>query len=431
MHKQYVALNAWFALAISLAVAASGCQSLTMRGQDAELMPFPEAQDTADSFPNASPTTTNSVAPKRQVPETVAPVAEKNSDSGSRRGTAVKPPSSHGVDSAPARSSRQVLEAAGGFSPPPMRGVPTELNKTSLPTYIIEPPDILLIDAVKLVPKPPYLIQSLDLLQIVVVGTLLGQDIAGQYVVDPSGNVDLGPAYGKVNVAKQSIEEATKTIDTHLRQVLREPDVSVVLSQSSGMPIIAGEHLVAQDGTVNLGTYGSVFVAGMTLAEAKDAVELQLGKYLKDPRISLDVFAFNSKVFYIVSQGAGLGDGVTRVPLTGNETVLDAISQVNGLSRLASKKIWIARPTPGGQKCDQIMPVNWDEITAGASTATNYQVLPGDRVFIAEDKLIAFDSTVTKVTAPFERIFGFSLLGSRTIQTYNQFPLGFRGSNSF
>ena len=157
----------------------------------------------------------------------------------------------------------------------------------------------------------------------------------------------------------------------------------------------------------------SVFVAGMTLAEAKDVIELQLSKYLKDPRISLDIFAYNSKVFYIVSQGAGLGDGVTRVPMTGNETVLDAIAQVNGLSRLASKKIWIARPVPGGQGCDQVLPVNWEEITAGASTATNYQILPGDRVFLAEDKFIAFDSAITKITAPFERIFGFSLLGCK------------------
>src|SRR6266446_57026 len=45
-------------------------------------------------------------------------------------------------------------------------GVPTELNKITLPDHVIGPPDILLIDAVTLVPRPPYLIKPLDALAI-------------------------------------------------------------------------------------------------------------------------------------------------------------------------------------------------------------------------------------------------------------------------
>ena len=133
-----------------------------------------------------------------------------------------------------------------------------------------------------------------------------------------------------------------------------------------------------------MGTYGTVYVAGLTIAEAKTAVEAQLSNYLEQPRVSVDVFAYNSKVYYVITEGAGLGDTVVRVPITGNETVLDALAQVNGLSRLSSKNIWIARPTPGDVSCDQILPVSWTEITKGAATATNYQVMPGDRIFIAE-----------------------------------------------
>ena len=46
------------------------------------------------------------------------------------------------------------LSAAVGVTPFEP-SAPTEKDKTSLPTYVIEPPDTLLIDAVKLVPKPP------------------------------------------------------------------------------------------------------------------------------------------------------------------------------------------------------------------------------------------------------------------------------------
>src|SRR6516225_1003029 len=34
--------------------------------------------------------------------------------------------------------------------------IPRELAKVSMPEYVIEPPDILLIDAVRVIPLPPY-----------------------------------------------------------------------------------------------------------------------------------------------------------------------------------------------------------------------------------------------------------------------------------
>jgi len=309
--------------------------------------------------------------------------------------------------------------------------VPTEMDKTALPIYTIEPPDILIIQLNRLVPKPPYRIEPLDTLEVVAVRTLRDQPIADQFVVDPSGKIDLGPSYGKVKVSGETLEEAQATIDTHLRKVLKEPEVSVTLFQSAGQQQIDDQHLVGPDGTVNLGTYGTVYVAGMTLDEAETAIEAQLSRKLENPQVSVDVFAYNSKVYYVITEGAGLGDRVVRVAATGNETVLDAISQINGLSQLSSKRMWIARPAPGGLGCDQILPVNWVEITKGASTATNYQVLPGDRVFIAENPLVKLDSVVNTLIAPFERIFGFTLLGAQTIQTLNRFPEGQNAGGGF
>ena len=93
--------------------------------------------------------------------------------------------------------------------------------------------------------------------------------------------------------------------------------------------------------------------------------------------------------------------------------MLDAIADIQGLEQVSSKKIWIARPT--SDKCRvQIMPVDWYAITELASPETNYQVLPGDRIFIAEDRLIAFDTHIAKLTAPLERVMGFVLLGTGT-----------------
>ena len=302
---------------------------------------------------------------------------------------------------------------------------PAELTKMSLPTYRIEPPDILLIDAIRIAPKSPYFIESLDILQIVVAGALPEEPIAGSYQVEPSGIVNLGPSYGPLKVEGLSIEEARDAIARHLRAILQAPQVSISLLQASGQQQIAGEHLVGPDGTINLGIYGSVYVAGHTIEQARMAVENHLSQFFGEPRVSVDVFAYNSKVYYIVTEGAGFGDQVVRVPITGNETVLDAISQIGGISQLSSSRIWISRPAPHGTGCDQILPVDWSGITRGANTCTNYQLLPGDRIFLAEDRLRALDGLLSKVLNPIERVLGFTLLGTQTVQTINRLPNGF------
>ncbi len=48
--------------------------------------------------------------------------------------------------------------------------------------------------------------------------------------------------------------------------------------------------------------------------------------------------------------------------------------------------------------------------------STNYQILPGDRIYVKADDLITIDTFVAKVTAPLERIMGFVLLGNGTVR---------------
>ncbi len=292
--------------------------------------------------------------------------------------------------------------------------MPRELSKVVLPMYTIEPPDILMIDAIHVVPRPPYHLRTLDVLGIQVPGALSEAPIEGAYPVELGGMVNLGVPYGSVKVAGLTVEQAEDAIEEHLRKYgLKKPAVSATLVDIAAKQQIVGEHLVGPDGTVTLGSYGSVPVVGLTIAQARQVIEDYLSQFLEDPEVSVDVFAYNSKVYYVVTQGAGLGDGLYRFPITGNETVLDAVSQINGLEQVSSKRIWIARPTrePGTV---QVLPVSWEAITAQASTGTNYQLLPGDRLFIAEDKLIAFDTNLAKLTAPLERIMGFTLLGTGT-----------------
>ncbi len=313
-------------------------------------------------------------------------------------------------------------QCADGAVPP--ERPPAELTKMSLPTYRIEPPDVLLINAVRIVPKDPYFIRPLDILQIVVANSLPTEPIAGTYQVESSGVVNLGPSYGPVKIDGLTIDEASDKIAQHLRRILSGPAVSVSLLQAFGQQQIAGEHLVAPDGTINLGIYGTVYISGLTVQQARQAVEQRLSEFFDGPEVSLDVFAYNSKVYYIITEGASFGDQVVRLPVTGNETVLDALAQIGGISQFSSSRMWISRPAPHGNTCDQVLPIDWNAITRGANTCTNYQILPGDRIFVASDRLQTLNGWITKFLNPIERAFGFTLLGSQTIQTLQRFPRG-------
>jgi polysaccharide export outer membrane protein len=306
------------------------------------------------------------------------------------------------------------------------------LRNVFLPPYVIEPPDILLINAVRVIPKPPYRIEPLDALLIQATNLLEGlPPIGGIYGVDPEGNVNLGLSHGTVKVAGLTLEQARAVIQAQLRTRSKSAEANVALSQARGQQQISGDHVVRPDGTVSLGIYGSAFVGGMTLEQAKYAIEQQLAYFLERPEVAVDVFSYNSKYYYIVADGGGYGQQIIRLPVTGKETVLDAISQISGLPAVSStKRIWVARPNGGDPCAEQILPVDWQALTRCGSPATNYQLMPGDRIYVQSDPLIHLNNALAKTFAPLERIFGITLLGTTTVQQIKSTELLFRQGNT-
>jgi polysaccharide export outer membrane protein len=308
-----------------------------------------------------------------------------------------------------------------GDQPAPGAGeqfpVPKELKKANHPAYTIEPPDVLRIDALRLVPKPPYHIEPMDALLIRATGVFESDPISGIFLVDPDGSINLGDKYGTVEVAGLTLRKAQDAIYAQLKKTVNKPRVTTVsLAQSKLLQLIRGDHLVRQDGTISMGNYGGVNVTNMTVEEARRAIQNHLKQFLVNPEISLDISGYNSKVYYVVMNLAA-GEHIVRLPITGNETVLDALAQLSGLPPTSSKKrIWVSRPAPEGRP-DQVLPVDYLAVTRGGSTKTNYQLFPGDRVFVEADPLISLDNFVAKVFAPLERAFGVTLLGTAAIHT--------------
>src|SRR4051794_31147753 len=73
------------------------------------------------------------------------------------------------------------------LKPLPPVPAPRELNKVVLPDYIIEPPDVLLIDAVSVIPRGPVRISPLDVLMVQASPTFPENPINGPVLVDATG----------------------------------------------------------------------------------------------------------------------------------------------------------------------------------------------------------------------------------------------------
>jgi polysaccharide export outer membrane protein len=213
--------------------------------------------------------------------------------------------------------------------------------------------------------------------------------------------------------------------------IVEPPDLIIVevLEALPGRPI-SGERLVRPDGRISLSFYGEVYVAGLTIPEVKEKIVLHLRKFIHDEtlgliqtdpesgqilkkidprdtdRVFVDVTAYNSKNYYI------LGDVLVpgKLPVTGNETVLDALQYAGGLLPTAApNNIRLVRPAPPGACCEQNLPVNLSAITSGGDPTTNYQMMPGDRLVVYRDPIVRLTVFLDRIIAPVQAVLGTTL----------------------
>lgn len=276
---------------------------------------------------------------------------------------------------------------AANVAVPPADAVPRELAKITLPPYVIEAPDQLLIE-----------------------------------VIQKSRVTKIDPDTGK--------------------PVKNDKGEDIKVDVADRLPIqpITGSFAVRPDGSVNLGIWGNVPVSGLSLDQAAEAVRQHLvkndilakaGTKADSLFVIVDVLAYNSKRYYVITDGGGFGEQVFPFPITGSETVLDALSNINGLPDVASKRnIWIARRTPHPGQPWQILPVDWVGMTQHGHTFTNYQVMPGDRIYVKAQRLVTIDRTLARIFAPVERVFGITLLGTNTVNQLVGRGQGFGNNNN-
>lgn len=172
------------------------------------------------------------------------------------------------------------------------------------------------------------------------------------------------------------------------RHVVEPPDELIVSIRPESFGIDRSSYTVQADGTIDLDFFGDVYVAGLTL----DEIEAKLvGRFtveaarrnLREPiRASVRLTdGRESKRYYVL----GVVNSPASYPLKGNETVLDGILLAGLKSWSLPEKAYLVRPHPV-DGCDQVFKIDWCGITQRGDTLTNYQLMPGDRIYVPGGK---------------------------------------------
>ncbi|HET6881580.1 MAG TPA: polysaccharide biosynthesis/export family protein [Pirellulales bacterium] len=163
--------------------------------------------------------------------------------------------------------------------------------------------------------------------------------------------------------------------------ILQPGDVLLVEPVQLDSPLrFPADQTVLPDGSIDLGRFGRLIVAGRTLEQIESDVTAAVKALEKEGgAVNVRLVDPQSAVYYVLGEVSSPGS----YPFIGRETVLDAILAAGGLTDKASPcNIILSRPsTPCG--CRTVIPICYNNIVQQGDTTTNYQVMPGDRIFVA------------------------------------------------
>jgi protein involved in polysaccharide export with SLBB domain len=237
------------------------------------------------------------------------------------------------------------------------------------------------------------------------------------YLVAPDGTINLG-AYGMVSVLGKTVPEAHAAIQERLAQYFDSPQITVEVVGYHGnryYVIINGRWIGGASGYINSkeGKLSTYQAHTTTCWNCGKSIPLSSHTGEKCFYCGQNVSPNEESIERMWLMESGISAGLSPFTVVGNETVLDVLGRVNEIEPLppvSSRTIWIARPAPGGCGREQILPVDWNAIAQGV-TDTNYQILPGDRLYIEQDEVTAVTALVNKVCDPLYRLLGVTSAG--------------------
>ena len=96
----------------------------------------------------------------------------------------------------------------------------------------------------------------------------------------------------------------------------------------------------------------------------------------------------------------------------------------------APQNIRLVRPAPPGSCCEQVLPVNLAAIVVGGDPTTNYQLMPGDRLFVYRDPIVRGTIFLNRLAAPFNTVLNTILIYSFTARSVKSINVPINGTTA-
>jgi polysaccharide export outer membrane protein len=149
--------------------------------------------------------------------------------------------------------------------------------------------------------------------------------------------------------------------------VWRNPDLSV-----EQVP-------VRSDGMISVPLINDVQAEGMTPEELKDVITRELSEYITEPSVTVVVVGMNSRYVSVIGE---VGQD-TRVPLTRDLRVLEAIASAGGFGAFADKSdVRIVRRNADGTESEYRF--DYDAYIRGRAPRTNIVLQHGDTIVVPD-----------------------------------------------
>jgi|GEM_PF-1973761 len=158
--------------------------------------------------------------------------------------------------------------------------------------------------------------------------------------------------------------------------------------QSQQSQLIA--YAIRPDGCVAFPLVGEVKAEGMTPAELTAIITKSVGKYIKDPKVTLNVEKFRTVRVYVLGEIAKPG----LYEIERQHRLLDAIGLAGSYTKSAAKKkIFIYHKDQTGDpiKANLLNLLNKGDMTQ------NYELVDGDVVYLSDNGRIDFSTQILPV----------------------------------
>jgi polysaccharide export outer membrane protein len=173
-----------------------------------------------------------------------------------------------------------------------------------------------------------------------IVGTALLAIVLHSQTVTPPSTPSPGPA------APVKTPDGSPAVESTPNYVLGPGDQIII--RAVGVEEFSDKtdtKLIDMRGYVDVPIAGHVKAAGLSVQQLEDLIANQLRKYVRDPQITVTVTEFKSQPVSVV--GSVLQPGVYK--LTGQNTLVQVLSQAQGLAEDAGNKINVTREKTQGR----------------------------------------------------------------------------------